>query len=115
MKHIKLFESFKESELPVSSKYDVKRLVYELIMYFDNEEDWEEWCCEQSAVTDYDDVDFDGIASYDVPKLLGLPVNNDEVTELVGGILSELEFDDEIRDADYENWLLKIAARKYNI
>lgn len=111
----KLFESFDESDLPKSDKYDVKKILYRLIMTFDSEEEWQEWCCDKDNASSYDDVNFDGIVSYDVPNLLDLPVNNEEITEIISELLTQIDFDSAIRSDNYESWLVKNIAKKFNI
>ena len=108
------FKIFEESS---SSKYNADEIKDKLRKCFDTEKEFEEWCCKVDGVSKYNKVSFDGILSYDIPELLDLPVNDDELIDILSDILSDFDFDEyyEPRDGDIETWTTKKVSKKYNI
>lgn len=111
MKHIKLFEEIS------SSKYNIADIEDKLRQRFDSEEEFYEWCCNADNKSDIDDVDMSIVAQYDIPILLGLEPNDDELQTILIDLLSEIDFDDyyEPRDSDLESWEAKKTGKKYNL
>lgn len=76
-------------------EYILDDLEYQLKQEFKTEKDWENWCCDVDNVDDYGDCDLSNISSYDVPELLGLPVNNNDIQNIMTNLLTGIDFDKE--------------------
>ena len=111
MKHLKLFEEIS------SSKYNVAEIEDKLRQHFDSEEDFFEWCCKADNKNDIDYVDLSIVAQYDIPILLGLEPNDDDLQTILIDLLTEIDFNEyyEPRDVDIESWKSKKSGKKYNL
>jgi hypothetical protein len=123
MKHLKEYEKIEiepSEELvdfdPRNDNYDsIKRKVNQ---FFDTEEEFLEWCMEQNNSDDPDNIDFDNIIAYDIPVLLlGLNPYNEDLSDILVDVVSNLNFDEfsQERDVDEETWDAKKDAKKYNL
>lgn len=117
MKHLKTFEAVSETEMEKIRK-DVENLY---VQAFPSEEAFNDFVLDACEESDLDRVDWEHI-SYDVINELGLDSNelgitHEELEGIVNDVMSEVDLDgyNEARDGDYEEWLLKKAAKKYNL
>lgn len=121
------FKIFEEDSKELT--YDEERkleIEYELRKIFDSESEFDEWCKDQEPDSDpYEDEkfsffnpgdvrDLSNVASYDIPNLLNLPVNDPKTTEIISDILTDIDFNKPKFD-NFEDFKKDKLAQKYNL
>jgi hypothetical protein len=137
VKYLKKFEIFENGLKPIRNQLEDKlsklntiksKIMYDYIMYFDSEKDFDDYCMDMNDVADLDSVLWDYIPE-NVIYTLDLHQKYPELTEfelkmIVLDILNEVNLDDmsDVRKNGYDILLKKleypeeyIASIKYNL
>jgi len=119
------FKIFEQDSEVVYSKERKLEIEYELREFFDNEEEFDEWCKDQDPDSEDDDNvtssfnpgglrDLGTAASYDIPNLLDLPIYDPETTKVIIDLLTNIDFNEPKFDT-FEDFKIAKLAKKYNL
>ena len=117
MKHLKKFEQLTHFEVP---KDVINKIEYDFIRTFESEEAYSDFCKEMSGVDDVEDIDCDYIPQ-DIINHMDLEeeydISSEELIEIITDIMCEIDLDkcDDIRQNDYNYFLMKKESEKYNL
>jgi hypothetical protein len=119
----KLFEKKKVIEyktLTDEDKEEIKKdITHQYRMYFDSEDDFNEFVLDENNEDDLDEVDWENVP-HDVLNALDLDypdISFDDMIELMGDVMSEINLDEyyEPRDGSLDDWKSKKDVNKFSI